>query len=144
MPPERERSFFKFKLLRLRGVHLMAAVATILIAAMLPFFPVSSQTTNWTLANINTSGTGTFSTPGAGQFTLNTAGNGLSGTTDSISFLNILTSGNVEMITRVVSQQAGTNDYAPAGLTIRASNSAAGAIVLAQLKLSNLRSRATA
>lgn len=126
MPLERESSFFK--LLRLRGVHLMAAVATILIAAMLPFFPVSSQTTNWTLANINTSGTGTFSTPGAGQFTLNAAGNGLSGTTDSISFLNILTSGNVEMITRVVSQQAGTNDYAPAGLTIRASNSAAGAI----------------
>lgn len=126
MPLERESSFFK--LLRLRGVQLMVAVATILIAAMLPFFPVSSQTTNWTLANINTSGTGTFSTPGAGQFTLNAAGNGLSGTADSISFLNILTSGNVEMITRVVSQQAGTNDYAPAGLTIRASNSAAGAI----------------
>lgn len=54
-----------------------------------------------------------------GNFTLNAAGNGFGGIEDSLSYLNIKTSGNVEMVTKVISQQAESNAYAPAGLMIR-------------------------
>jgi len=87
-----------------------------------------AQSTSWAVSNINTSGTGTFSNPGSGQYTLNAAGNGLGGTADSITFLNIKTSGNVEMITKVASLQSGTPDYAPAGLSIRNDNTSSGAV----------------
>jgi len=77
----------------------------------------AQQSTTFTLSNIGTTG-GTSSPGGPGAYTVNGAGAGIKGENDSFSFLKIQTNGNVEMITKVTSQQ-NTNNYAIAGLMIR-------------------------
>lgn len=78
----------------------------------------AQQTTTFSLTNIDTSGTGSFTSGGSGAYTLNGGGNGIGALTDSISFLKIETSGNVELITKIISQQS-TPKNAIAGLMVR-------------------------
>lgn len=78
----------------------------------------AQQSTTFSLTNINTSGIGTFTPGGSGAYTLNGAGAGVGSTSDSFSYLKIETTGNVELISKVTSQQ-NTNNYATAGLMIR-------------------------
>lgn len=77
------------------------------------------QSTTFTLSNINTTGTGTYSFS-SGTHTVNGAGSGVTNgaTTDSFTFVYLTTSGDVEM-TAKVDTQASTNDFATAGLMIR-------------------------
>ncbi len=84
--------------------------------------PAEAQSTNWGVVNINTTGTGTSSSLVGGQLTLNAAGSGFGGTSDSVSFVQVKTSGNVEMITKVSIPNSNlAPPEAPAGLMIRSS-----------------------
>jgi hypothetical protein len=104
----------------------------------------AQQSTTFTLSNINTTGTGTSSTSGAGAYTVNGAGGGVGGINDSFTYLKIQTSGNVEMMTKITSQQNTTN-YATAGLMIReslASDSAQASVSVSPLNGVNFSTRA--
>jgi hypothetical protein len=82
-------------------------------------------------------GTYTYS---AGSYTIGggagTGGNGIGGTSDSFTFVNTSTTGNIEIIAKVASQ-TNTNSYAIAGLMIRDSLIATGANALVSVSPKN-------
>jgi len=112
------RKFRSKYLASLRAFTVIVIFATLAIALNFSNSGSAQQSTTFNLSNISTSGTGTFTPGGTGAYTVNGAGAGIKGESDSFSFLKIQTNGNVEMITKIISQQ-NTNSYATAGLMIR-------------------------
>lgn len=98
---------------------LLFPLSILLLLLSLSLSIEAQQSTTFTLTNINTTG-GTSSAGGSGAYNVNGAGSGIGGEHDSFSFLKLQTSGNVEMITKIIGQQ-NTNNYAIGGIMIRES-----------------------